>query len=75
MHVIESCQCQPTALQLVERGYFPCAPLRPSLAVSIELLELVATATLHMARNVAGWASTLESFLRIWGYEFTSKVR
>jgi CxC1 like cysteine cluster associated with KDZ transposases len=74
MRVVESCQCRPTALQMVEQGYFPCAPLRPSLTVSIELLELVATASLHMAPNVAGWASTLESFLRVRGYEFSSKV-
>ncbi|KDQ05678.1 hypothetical protein BOTBODRAFT_94403, partial [Botryobasidium botryosum FD-172 SS1] len=25
------CECQPASLQLMSRGYFPCAPVRPSM--------------------------------------------
>ena len=55
-------------MQLVEMGYFPCAPIRPTLAVDINLLEFVSIASHHMAPNVTGWSSTLQHFLSIRGY-------
>ncbi|KAI6151568.1 hypothetical protein BKA82DRAFT_3974066, partial [Pisolithus tinctorius] len=35
------CPCAPAALQLLQMGYFPSAPLGPTLAVSLQLLSLV----------------------------------
>jgi hypothetical protein len=56
-------------------GYFPCAPIRPTLAIDINLLEFVSIASHHMAPNVAGWSSTLQHFLSIRGYLVGEKVR
>ncbi|KAG2125135.1 hypothetical protein DEU56DRAFT_693213, partial [Suillus clintonianus] len=38
---IIACPCSPAPLQLLRRGLFPCAPLAPSLAVDLRLLEFV----------------------------------
>jgi hypothetical protein len=56
-------------------GYFPCAPVRPTLAFDINLLEFVTIGSHHMAPNVAGWSSTLQYFLSIRGYLVGEKVR
>jgi hypothetical protein len=56
-------------------GYFPCAPVHPSLAIDINLLEFVTIASHHMAPNVLGWANTLQCFLSICGYLIGEKVQ
>jgi len=56
-------------------GYFPCAPIRPTFAFDINLLEFVSTASHHMAPNVAGWSSALQYFLSVRGYLVGEKVR
>ncbi|KAG2336560.1 hypothetical protein BDR05DRAFT_896532, partial [Suillus weaverae] len=38
---ISCCECCPAPLQLMTRGLFACAPVTPSLAVDICVLELV----------------------------------
>src|SRR5260370_35791765 len=50
----------PAAVQLLERGMFPCAPVQPGLAVSLTMLEWASTLFLHMASNVQAWADTTE---------------
>lgn len=55
-------------------GFFPCAPLRPTLAVNINLLQFVSFGFLNMAPNVTGWAKTIEEFLRVRGYAFSGAV-
>jgi len=55
-------------------GYFPCAPIRPTLAVNINLLQFVSFGFLNMAPNVTGWAKTIEDFLRVRGYVFLGAV-
>jgi hypothetical protein len=55
-------------------GFFPCAPIRPTLAVDINLLQFVSFGFLNMAPNVTGWAKTIEDFLRIRGYVFRGAV-
>ncbi|EJD43482.1 hypothetical protein AURDEDRAFT_66435, partial [Auricularia subglabra TFB-10046 SS5] len=62
------CRCAPAALQLVERGYFPCAPKRPSMAFDCRLLEFISLHSLHVAPNNTAWATTLESFWARRGY-------
>jgi hypothetical protein len=50
------------------RGLFPCAPVRPSLAADINLLELICLNFCNLAPNVTGWAQTLVEFWRRRGY-------
>ena len=69
------CECYPASVQLVEMGYFPCAPVRPTLAIDINLLEFVTIVSHHMAPNVMGWSSTLQEFLSLRGYLLSEKVR
>jgi hypothetical protein len=69
------CDCHPAGAQLVEMGYFPCAPIRPTFAFDINLLEFVTIASHHMAPNVTGWSSTLQYFLSIRGYLVGEKAR
>lgn len=70
LHVC-GCQSRTAARQLVLRGLFPCAPLHPSLAVSIDMLEFVAELFVHQAPNERAWAATLENFLKRRGFKFT----
>ena len=72
--ILSICECYPSGVQLVEMGYFPCAPICPTLAIDINLLEFVSIASHHMAPNVAGWSSSLQYFLSIRGYLVGEKV-
>ncbi|KZT31482.1 hypothetical protein SISSUDRAFT_960363, partial [Sistotremastrum suecicum HHB10207 ss-3] len=49
--------------QLLARGLFPCAPLEPSLAVQIPVLQLVTKLFLRVAPNISAFSETLEEFL------------
>ncbi|KAG2032591.1 hypothetical protein BDR03DRAFT_839176, partial [Suillus americanus] len=40
---IDCCPCAPAPLQLLKLGLFACAPIAPSLAVDLHVLELVRT--------------------------------
>ena len=71
---MDICECYPAGVQLVEMGYFPCAPVRPTLAFDINL-EFVTIASHHMAPSVTGWSSTLQYFLSIRRYLVGEKVR
>ncbi|KAF9514715.1 hypothetical protein BS47DRAFT_1294824, partial [Hydnum rufescens UP504] len=51
---------------------FPCAPLFPTLAVSLDMLEFVASLFLHTAPNERAWAMTLVEYLKAHGYEFAT---
>jgi len=73
--VLSICDCYPAAVQLVNIGYFPCAPVRPTLAIDINLLEFVTLASHNMAPNVMGWSNTLQEFLSIRGYLLGAKVQ
>ncbi|KAF9511120.1 hypothetical protein BS47DRAFT_1299400, partial [Hydnum rufescens UP504] len=58
------CACKPAAVQLVNHGVFPCAPVHPTLAVDIGMLELVAGLFVHLAPNKQAWMENLYSFLK-----------
>ena len=73
--MLSTCECYPSVVQLVEMGYFPSAPIRPTLAFDINLLEFVTVASDHMAPNVTGWSNALQHFLSIRGYRFGEQVR
>ncbi|KAF9514979.1 hypothetical protein BS47DRAFT_1450002 [Hydnum rufescens UP504] len=57
------CPCAPAPVQLVKQGLFPCSPVYPALAVSLDMLEFVSTLFVHLAPNETAWADALTSFL------------
>ncbi len=67
---VQHCLKHPATIQLLELGLFPCAPVRPGLAVSLVMLEWACTLFLHMASNVQAWADTVEIMLKHQGYSF-----
>jgi CxC1 like cysteine cluster associated with KDZ transposases len=67
--------CAPAALQLVECGLFPCAPLYPTLAVKMDLLDLVSILFMVKALNITGWSDTFTKFLVKRSYYLGSVVR
>ncbi|KAF8957681.1 hypothetical protein BDZ97DRAFT_1669429 [Flammula alnicola] len=77
-HIIESitiqvCRCHPASRQLLSRGVFPCAPLAPTLAVDIRVLEFVSRLFLNIAPNTTAWCKTVEGFLESQGYRLSMK--
>jgi len=68
------CSCKPLALQLLSRGLFPCAPLEPSLAVDLNMLEFVQSLFVHAAPNITAWCDTLEAFLSARNFKLTTRV-
>src|SRR5260370_35407415 len=69
---IRYCAKRPIAEQLVQHALFPCAPLRPSLAIDIFMLEWATTLFLHMALNVHTWTTATEIMLKCEGYAFNA---
>ncbi|KIK24162.1 hypothetical protein PISMIDRAFT_646625, partial [Pisolithus microcarpus 441] len=67
------CPCVPAALQLLWMGYFPCAPLGPSLAVSLQLLSLVRQLFMQMPPNTSAWCKSFEAYLAGMGYRVDTK--
>jgi hypothetical protein len=57
------------------RGLFTCAPIAPSLAVDIRVLELVNKLFARMTPNSTAWCEALETFLNERGYKLNTKVR
>ncbi|KAL4061842.1 hypothetical protein J3A83DRAFT_4365119 [Scleroderma citrinum] len=69
------CSCITAVQQLLQMGYFPCAPLAPTLAVSLKLLNLVKHLFVHIPPNISAWCEALQSYLGSMGYSVDSKVR
>ncbi|KIK14083.1 hypothetical protein PISMIDRAFT_117656, partial [Pisolithus microcarpus 441] len=67
------CPCAPAALQLLWIGYFPCAPLGPTLAVSLQLLSLVRQLFMRMPPNTSAWCESFEAYLAGMGYKVDTK--
>lgn len=72
--VLDVCICSTAALQLMRRGLFPCSPVRPTLAVDLNLLEFVKKLFVNTPPNVTGWCHTLESFLGERKYKLTTRA-
>ncbi|KAF9507986.1 hypothetical protein BS47DRAFT_1272122, partial [Hydnum rufescens UP504] len=70
---LQICPCAPAPLQLVQRGLFPCSPVYPALAVSLEMLEFVSTLFLHLAPNETAWSDALTTFLARQGHVFEAQ--
>ncbi|KAJ3978980.1 hypothetical protein F5890DRAFT_1421989 [Lentinula detonsa] len=63
------CQCRTAATQLMRLGLFGCAPIFPSLAVDIRLLDFVTRLFLRISPNVTAFCSAIEDFLKSQGYQ------
>lgn len=68
------CTCRPARLVLLSMGYFPCSPMSPTLAIDINVLQLVSQLFLCVGPNVTGWCQTLELTLSQRGYRLESEV-
>jgi hypothetical protein len=66
-HDVSVCSCSP-GLELLLNGYFPSAPMRPSVAFDIRMLEFARELYLRSPPNRSAFAVTLESYLRGLGY-------
>lgn len=71
---IITCPCFPALLQLLHHGLFPCAPMAPSLAVDLQVLEFVHLLFVHQSPNQMAWCDALETFLNGMRYKLTVKV-
>ena len=67
------CTCCPAPQQLVQMGYFPCSLVYPTLAVSLDMLELVSTFFVLAAPNERAWAVTITKYLKNCGHEFATR--
>lgn len=56
-------------------GLFACAPVAPTLAVDIEVLQFCRRTFFQLPPNVTGWCEATEAFLDLKGVEFTAQVR
>ncbi|KAJ7080149.1 hypothetical protein B0H15DRAFT_953635 [Mycena belliarum] len=63
------CLCHPAAEQLMRCGAFPCAPILPSLAVDLRVLEFAKNLFLQIAPNTTAFATTLEQCLGSMGFQ------
>ncbi|KAF9512578.1 hypothetical protein BS47DRAFT_1248895, partial [Hydnum rufescens UP504] len=68
--MLDICKCRPAVVQLVQCGFFTCSPVRPTLAVSLNMLEFIAKLFLHIAPNERGWAAMLVKYLKAHRYHF-----
>lgn len=68
------CTCTQPALQLLACGLFPCAPLFPTLAVDLQMLDFVQKLFVNTAPNLTAWCDTLESFLDARKFKLTTRV-
>ncbi|KAJ7873548.1 hypothetical protein B0H14DRAFT_3438323 [Mycena olivaceomarginata] len=57
---LEVCKCTTAAVQLMRLGAFGCAPLRPSLAVDLRVLEFARNLFLQISPNNTAITLTLE---------------
>ncbi|KAI6094877.1 hypothetical protein F5141DRAFT_969790, partial [Pisolithus sp. B1] len=56
------CPCAPAALQLLWMGYFPCAPLGPTLAASLQLPSLGRQLFMQMPPNTSAWCKSFKAY-------------
>ncbi|KAJ7472816.1 hypothetical protein FB451DRAFT_1175525 [Mycena latifolia] len=62
------CPCAPAPQQLLQAGFFPSAPKRPSFAVDVRVLEFAMQLFVRIAPNNTAWCGTIESFLGGLGF-------
>ncbi|THU94779.1 hypothetical protein K435DRAFT_819914 [Dendrothele bispora CBS 962.96] len=65
--------CRPAAVQLISSGLFPCAPVYPTLAVDIRMLDFVTRLFLRISPNHTAWCGAVDDYLRCQGYNLEGK--
>ncbi|KAG1810838.1 uncharacterized protein BJ212DRAFT_1448552 [Suillus subaureus] len=70
---IIACPCFPAPLQLLCCSLFPCAPVAPSLAVDLRILEFVCLLFVCQSPNQTTWCVVVEIFLDGMGYKLLCK--
>ncbi|KAG6825042.1 hypothetical protein H0H92_005020 [Tricholoma furcatifolium] len=71
---IALCPCVEGApRQLLQRGYFACAPVFPSLAVHLKVLDFASELFVNIAPNTTAWCKAVEAFLDRQGYRLSSE--
>ncbi|EPQ50190.1 hypothetical protein GLOTRDRAFT_50923 [Gloeophyllum trabeum ATCC 11539] len=70
---LDVCPCRPSYSQLLEQQLFPCAPLFPSLAVDLNVLEFVSHLFVELPPNNTAWCNAVETFLQSRSYAIASK--
>lgn len=73
--VLRRCDKHRISLQLIQRGLFPCAPLVPSLAVDMRVLEFVRVLFLRVSPNATAMSKTFEDCLSAVGFKLETVVR
>ncbi|KAG6807046.1 hypothetical protein H0H92_009011, partial [Tricholoma furcatifolium] len=68
------CSCTPAPIQLLQRGCFASAPLEPTLAVDLKVLDFVSKLFLNIAPNHTAWSKTVEDFLGQEGYKLKTET-
>ncbi|KAJ7336153.1 hypothetical protein DFH08DRAFT_965053 [Mycena albidolilacea] len=66
---IHICDCTPAAVQLMRLGAFGCAPMLPSLAVDLRVLEFAMNMFLQISPNNTAFSLTLERVLANMGFQ------
>lgn len=69
-----TCACQPAARSLLARGFFPCAPIRPTMAFNLDILELITLQSHNGAPNTTAWSNSLEVFWKRRQFLMPSEV-
>lgn len=64
------CSCNPST-SLLSMGYFPSAPLQPTTAFDMKVLEFARELYLRSPPNRTAWSTAWESFLRGRGHIFS----
>ena len=60
-------------LQLLAMGLFPASPLRPTLAVDLNMLDYVNELFVQSPPNTTAWCDSLEAFLGSHSYKLESR--
>ncbi|TFK71089.1 hypothetical protein BDN72DRAFT_765598 [Pluteus cervinus] len=71
---ISTCSCRSAPTQLVPMGLFPCAPVAPTLAVDMRVLDFVSRLFVHIPPNNTAWCQTVEEFLDSRGHKLATRV-
>ena len=71
---VSKCECHLAAIQLLQRGFFPCAPVAPTLAVDVRVLDFVCRLFVCISPNHTAIAQALEDCLGAQGYKLDTKV-
>ncbi|KAH6866010.1 hypothetical protein BKA70DRAFT_1380820 [Coprinopsis sp. MPI-PUGE-AT-0042] len=69
---VEVCSCS-AAVHLVQLGFFPSSPKRPSFAVDLRMLDFAQDLSFRSSFNVTAWCGAMEANLSKRGYILDGK--